>query len=157
LPEGATGVDAQDAGTVKVDYSPGTDAVSLIAALDNIEVQSDDPAIIVINERTGTVVMGGDVTVSPCAVAHGNLTVSIANAPIISQPGALSGGSTVVQPHKNIKVAEGSDHLMPIAASSTIDTVVRSLNALGVTPRDLIAILQAMHAAGALHAQIEVQ
>ncbi len=157
LPAGATGVNALDAGTVQVGYAPGTDTVSLIAALDNIEVQSDDPAVIVINERTGTVVMGGDVVVTPCAVAHGNLTVSIANDPVISQPGAFSGGNTVVRPRKNIKVAEGTEHLIPIPASSTIDTVVRSLNALGVTPRDLIAILQAMHAAGALHAQIEVQ
>jgi flagellar P-ring protein precursor FlgI len=157
LPEGATFVTPVDAGTVEVGFAPETDIVGMIATLNSISVDPDEPAKIVINERTGTVVMGGDVAVTACAVAHGNLTVSIANAPIISQPGALSSGSTVVAPHKDIKVSEGDASLIPIPASPTIDKVVRSLNALGVTPRDLIAILQAMQEAGALHAQIVIQ
>ena len=157
LPDGATGARAVDAGTIQVSFTPGADTVGLIAALENVGVETDQVAKIVINERTGTVVMGGDVAVSACAVAHGSLTVSIANAPIISQPAPFSGGQTVVAPHKNIKVQEGSERLIPIPTSTTIDKVVRSLNALGVTPRDLIAILQAMKEAGALHAEIEVQ
>jgi len=157
LPDGAAGARAVDAGTVQVTLSPGADTVGLIAALENVPVETDQVAKIVINERTGTVVMGGDVAVSACAVAHGNLTVSIANAPVISQPAPLSGGRTVVAPRKTIKVQEGNERLMPVPASTTIDKVVRSLNALGVTPRDLIAILQAMKEAGALHAEIEVQ
>ena len=157
LPEGATAARAVDAGTVQVTISPSADTVGLIAALEDVPVETDQVAKIVINERTGTVVMGGDVEVSACAVAHGNLTVSIANAPLISQPAPLSGGKTVVAPRKEIKVSEGNERLIPVPASTTIDKVVRSLNALGVTPRDLIAILQAMKEAGALHAEIEVQ
>lgn len=156
-PAGVTGARALDGATVQVDYQPGTDPVQLIAALEEIPVAADDTARVVINERTGTVVMGGNIVVSACAVAHGNLTVQIANAPIISQPAPLSGGKTVVAPRKVINVQEGNERLVPVPASTTLDKVVRSLNALGVTPRDLIAILQAMKEAGALHAEIEVQ
>jgi flagellar P-ring protein precursor FlgI len=157
LPDGVTGARAMDGGTVQVDFRAGTDPVELIALLEGLPVESDDTARVVINERTGTVVMGGDIVVSACAVAHGNLTVQVTNDPIISQPDPLSQGKTVVASRKNINVQEGSEKLIPIPMSTTLDKVVRSLNALGVTPRDLIAILQAMKAAGALHAEIEVQ
>ena len=92
---------------MQVSFTPGTDTVGLIAALEDVPVETDQVAKIVINERTGTVVMGGDVAVSACAVAHGNLTVSIANAPIISQPGPLSGGQTVVAPAQGDQGAGG--------------------------------------------------
>ncbi len=157
-PYGVTMAVAADAGTVRVGFHPGSDPVSVIAGLENVPVETDEVAKVVINERTGTVVMGGNVEVSACAVAHGNLTVSIANAPIISQPSPLSRrGQTVVAPRKIITVAEGSERLIPVPASTNLNSVVRSLNALGVTPRDLIAILQAMKEAGALHAEIEIQ
>ena len=157
-PYGVTMAVAADAGTIRVGFTPGSDPVSVIAGLENVPVETDVIAKIVINERTGTVVMGGNVEVSACAVAHGNLTVSIANAPIISQPGPFSRrGQTVIAPRKIITVAEGNERLIPVASSTTLDSVVRSLNALGVTPRDLIAILQAMKEAGALHAEIEIQ
>ena len=156
-PYGVLGASAEDAATIRVAFTPGTDAVSLIAALESVPVETDEVAKVVINERTGTVVMGGNVNVTACAVAHGSLTVSIANAPIISQPAPFSGGATVAAPRKIIGVHEGDERLIPVPGSTTLDKVVRSLNALGVTPRDLIAILQAMKEAGALHAQIEVQ
>ncbi len=157
-PYGVTDAVAADAGTIRVGFAPGSDPVSVIAGLENVPVDTDEVAKIVINERTGTVVMGGNVEVSACAVAHGNLTVSIANAPIISQPNPLSRqGQTVALPHKIINVAEGNERLIPVPNSETLDSVVKSLNALGVTPRDLIAILQAMKEAGALHAEIEIQ
>jgi len=157
-PYGVTDAVAADAGTIRVGFTPGSDPVTVIAGLENVPVDTDEVAKIVINERTGTVVMGGNVEVSACAVAHGNLTVSIANAPIISQPGPLSRqGQTVALPRKIINVAEGSERLIPVPNSETLDSVVKSLNALGVTPRDLIAILQAMKEAGALHAEIEIQ
>lgn len=157
-PYGVTAAVAADAGTIRVGFTPGSDPVSVIAGLENVPVDTDQIAKVVINERTGTVVMDGNVEVSACAVAHGNLTVSIANAPIISQPGPFSrGGQTVVAPRKIINVAEGDERLIPVPNSTTLDSVVRSLNALGVTPRDLIAILQAMKEAGALHAEIEIQ
>ena len=157
-PYGVTAAVAADAGTIRVGFSPGADTVSVIAGLENVPVDTDEVAKVVINERTGTVVMDGNVEVSACAVAHGNLTVSIANAPIISQPAPVSrGGQTVVAPRKIINVAEGDERLIPVPVCTTLDSVVRSLNALGVTPRDLIAILQAMKEAGALHAEIEIQ
>ena len=157
-PYGVTDAVAADAGTIRVGFTPGSDPVSVIAGLENVPVDTDEVAKIVINERTGTVVMDGNVEVSACAVAHGNLTVSIANAPIISQPNPLNGqGRTVVAPRKIINIAEGDERLIPVPSSQTLDSVVRSLNALGVTPRDLIAILQAMKEAGALHAEIEIQ
>ena len=157
-PYGVTMAVAADAGTIRVGFTPGSDPVSVIAGLENVPVDTDAVAKVVINERTGTVVMDSNVEVSACAVAHGNLTVSIANAPIISQPAPLSrGGRTVVAPRKIINVAEGDERLIPVPTSTTLDSVVRSLNALGVTPRDLIAILQAMKEAGALHAEIEIQ
>ncbi len=149
---------ATDAGTIRVGFTPGSDTVSVIAGLENVPVDTDQVAKVVINERTGTVVMDGNVEVSACAVAHGNLTVSIANAPIIVQPAPFSRqGRTVVAPRKIINVAEGDERLIPVPVCTTLDSVVRSLNALGVTPRDLIAILQAMKEAGALHAEIEIQ
>ena len=157
LPAGATGASAEDAATIRVAFAPGTEPVSLIAALESVPVETDEVAKVVINERTGTVVMGGNVEVTACAVAHGNLTVSIANDPIISQPDPLTGGKTVTAPRKAITVDEGGERLIPVPNSTTLDKVVKSLNTLGVTPRDLIAILQAMKEAGALHAQIEVQ
>jgi flagellar P-ring protein precursor FlgI len=157
LPDGATGAHALDAATVQVDYVPGTAPVGLIASLESLPIETDDAARVVINERTGTVVMGGNIVVSACAVAHGSLTVQIGNAPIISQPNPLTSGKTVVAPRKVITVQEGNERLIPVPASTTLDKVVKSLNALGVTPRDLIAILQAMKDAGALHSEIEVE
>ncbi len=158
LPEGATSARAVDGATIEVTFVPGTEPVSLIAALEGVEVETDEVARVVINERTGTVVMGGNVLVSACAVAHGSLTVQITNAPIISQPAPFSPkGQTVAAPRKVISVQEGNERLIPIPASTSLNEVVKALNALGVTPRDLIAILQAMKEAGALHAEVEVQ
>jgi flagellar P-ring protein FlgI len=157
LPPGVLSARALDAATIQVTFSPGSDTVALIAGLESLPIQTDEAAKIVINERTGTVVMSGNATVTACAVAHGDLTVEITNAPIISQPAARSKGKTVVQPGNIVKVHEDQGHLVPISDSMTIDRVIRSLNALGATPRDLITILQAMKEAGALHAEIEVE
>ncbi len=157
LPPGATGAHAEDASTIDIDTTPGTDPVFLIAALENLAVVPDDAAKIIINERTGTVVLGGDVSVSACAIAHGNLTVQIDDDTLVSQPEPLSGGQTVAVPRKKVGVQEGAEHLITVPPSTTIAKVVRALNALGVTPRDLIAILQTMKQAGALHADLEIQ
>ncbi|MEO7717014.1 MAG: flagellar basal body P-ring protein FlgI [Capsulimonas sp.] len=156
LPLGATGARAMDAGTIQVDFALGADTVNMIAELEDTPVDTDEVAKIVVNERTGTVVMGGNATITPCAIAHGNLTISVTNDPIISQPAPLSGGKTVVEPRKIIQTKEGDNRLMKVTGGTTLDKVVKSLNALGVTPRDLISILQAMKEAGALHAEIEV-
>jgi flagellar P-ring protein precursor FlgI len=158
LPTGAIGAHAADASTVEVQTVPGCDPIALIAQIQNLDVNPDVPAKVVIDERTGTVVLGGDVTLSPCAIAHGNLTVQVEDETKVSQPNPDSkGGSTVVVPHANVQVTEDEQHLINVPESPTISKVVKALNALGVTPRDLISILQAMKEAGALHADVEIQ
>jgi flagellar P-ring protein precursor FlgI len=150
---------ALDAATIRVDMSgeDREDVVTLIAALQEITVQPDAPARVVINERTGTVVLGGNVTLSPAAVAHGNLTVRIDAKPQVSQPNPLSGGTTAVTTRRDVKLTEQAERLVALPEAVTVEQLVKALNALGVSPRDLMSILQALRAAGALHAEVEVQ
>jgi len=151
---------ALDGSSIRIQLPPDAEfnLVELIAQIESVEIDVDAPAKIVINERTGTVVMGGDVRIKPVAVAHASLTVQITTTPIISQPPPLSSGATVVAAKTTIEVDEGEgSSLMPVMGGSTIDDVVSSLNAIGATPRDMMAILQAMKAAGGILADIEVQ
>ncbi|MDR3710886.1 MAG: flagellar basal body P-ring protein FlgI [Capsulimonadaceae bacterium] len=157
LPTGVTNARAIDAATVQVAFQPSTDPIGIVANIEDLEVDPDVCAKIVINERTGTVVLGGDVSVSACAIAQGNLTVRIDDDTSVSQPAAVSGGSTVVVPKSKVTVTQTERHLIGINDSPTIARVVRALNALGVTPRDLISILQTMKQAGALHADLEIE
>jgi flagellar P-ring protein precursor FlgI len=150
---------ASDPGTVHVnpagDYAG--DIVRFATIVESLEVHPDVAAKVVINERTGTVVMGQDVRISTVAVAHGNLSIQISEGTQISQPAPFSRqGRTAVAPETDLAVEEGSNQLMLMDAGATIGEVVRALNALGVTPRDLIAILQAIKAAGALQARLEI-
>ncbi|HEY3329108.1 MAG TPA: flagellar basal body P-ring protein FlgI [Capsulimonadaceae bacterium] len=157
LPNGVEYAHAVDAATVQLGLKPTTDMIGILAQLENVEVAPDMAARVVINERTGTVVLGGDVTVTACAIAQGNLTIRVADDTAVSQPNPFGNGTTVAVPKTNVSVSTGDAHLIGIQASPTIDKVVKALNALGVTPRDLISILQAMKQAGALHAEVEVQ
>jgi len=129
--------------------------IEFLAAVGDLTVVADAPARVVINERTGTIVVGGPVTISPVAVAHGNLTVEVQTTAAVYQPPPLSGGETVVAPDTALSAREEDAILAPVSAA-TVDDLVRSLNALNATPRDLIAILQAIKEAGALHAELEV-
>jgi flagellar P-ring protein precursor FlgI len=150
---------AQDAGTVqvKVPMAYLGNIVGLVAMIEKLEVQPDLTAKVVINERTGTVVMGENVRISTIAIAHGNLSITIKESPQVSQPLPFSkGGQTVVTPSTDIAVSEGEKKLMVMPSGTSIGQVVNALNALGVTPRDLIAIFQAIKAAGALQADLEV-
>ena len=113
-------------------------------------------AKVIINARTGSIVMNQAVTLDACAVAHGNLTVTIQSDPIISQPAPLSNGRTVVTERTSIDLKQDGNGFMPIAAGARLADVVRALNTLGATPQDLLAILQAMKSAGALKAEIEI-
>jgi flagellar P-ring protein precursor FlgI len=147
---------ALDGGTVRVsvpDIFLGKQA-QLIATLEAVDVKIDQVAKVVVNERTGTVVMGADVTVRPVAIAHGGLTIQVDHDPVLSQPGALSGGRTVVADKTTVKVDEKQGRL-ELIEGVTVGEVVGALNKMGVSPRDLIVILQAMHAAGGLQAEIE--
>lgn len=150
---------AQDAGTVqvKVPMAYLGNIVGLVAMIEKLEVQPDITAKVVINERTGTVVMGDSVRISTIAIAHGNLSIVIKESPQVSQPLPFSdNGETVVTPDTNINVEEGESQLVLMPARTSIGEVVNALNALGVSPRDLIAIFQAIKAAGALQAELEV-
>ena len=147
-----------DAGSVAVmvpaDYQSALP--DLIARLEPLPVIMDVAARVVINERTGTVVMGGDVRLGAAAVAHGNLSVRIATQYEVSQPAPLSQGKTTVVPQTELDVNEGDSKLVALDAGATLGDVVRALNVLGVTPRDIIAVMQALKAAGALRAEIVI-
>ena len=146
-----------DPATVQITPRGGS-VVELMSRVENLEVTVDQPARIVINEASGTVVMGKDVRISPVAIAQGGLTISVSETPVASQPGPLSEGQTVVLPRTAIEVDDGGGaSLAMVGGGSSLSSLVCGLNALGVSPRDLITILQALKTAGALQAEIEVQ
>lgn len=131
--------------------------IKLLTDIEQLRVEPDQLARIVIDERSGIIVMGKDVRVSTVAVAQGNLTVTISEQPQVSQPEPFSRGQTVVTPRTNVKVdTEGGNKLALVKESVTLAELVDGLNALGIGPRDLISILQAIKSAGALQAEIEV-
>jgi flagellar P-ring protein precursor FlgI len=128
----------------------------LIARLEPLTVDTDAVARVVINERTGTVVVGGAVRLGPAAVAHGSLSVRITTHVEASQPPPFSKGQTTLVPNQQVDVSEGTAQLIALEQGTTLDAVVRALNALGATPRDIIAIMQALKAAGALRAELVI-
>jgi len=130
--------------------------VSLVTLIEGLNIKPDLRAKVVINERTGTVVMGSNVRISTVAIAHGNLSIEIKDSQDTSQPLPFSQGQTVVTTDTDISVREGNNRLMLVEGGASIGDVVRALNALGVSPRDLIAIFQAINAAGALQAELEI-
>lgn len=132
------------------------DMVALVGAIENLEVEVDTPARIVIDESSGIVVMGENVKVSTVAIAQGNLTISIQEDPFVSQPAPFSRGETVVVPSTGVSVEEEPGGLVMVPGGVPLRQLVNGLNALGVTPRDMISILQALKAAGAIQAEIEV-
>jgi flagellar P-ring protein FlgI len=134
---------------------PG-DMVSLIGRIERLSVTPDQVAKIVVDEASGIVVMGDNVRVSTVAIAQGNLTVSVQETPVVSQPGAFSNGVTTTVPRSNVSVEEDQGDLTVVRGGVPLRDLVEGLNALGVNPRDLIQILQALKASGALQADIEV-
>lgn len=128
----------------------------LMARIEALSVQTDVIARVVINERTGTVVVGGNVQLGPAAVAHGNLSVRITTKYQVSQPAPFSGGETLVVPNQQVDIREGTAKLVSLPEGATLEAVTSGLNALGATPRDIIAIMQALKAAGALRAEIVI-
>ena len=150
--------EALDGRVVRVRMPKGSDArVSFLADIENLPLELAAPsAKIVINARTGSVVVNQNVTLNACAVAHGSLSVTINTTPVISQPSALSGGSTVSKEKAEITIRQEPGSLIQLPAGTKLADVVKALNSLGATPQDLLAILQAMKTAGALNAEIEV-
>lgn len=148
---------ASDAGTISVRVpSSGYDMVSFIANLEEMSIEPDQAAKVVLNERTGTVVMGGNVGISEVAVSQGGLTVTITKDVNVVQPNPFGQGNTVVVENTNVEVKEDKVNLIVLPESAKVSDVVTALNSAGATPRDVMAILQAMQAAGALHATIEM-
>lgn len=150
---------AVDAGavTVKIPQDYQKDVVSFLALVEEIDVEIDTPAKVVINERTGTVVMGSDVKISNVAVAHGGISIEIRSTQSVSQPNALSGGQTTSVENSTLQAQEEDGTLTLVGGDISINQLVEALNGLGVKPRDLIQILVAMKAAGALQAELEVR
>jgi flagellar P-ring protein precursor FlgI len=149
---------ARDGRVVRVRMPEGSDArVTFLAEIENLPLElAAASAKIVINARTGSVVVNQNVTLNACAVAHGSLSVTISSTPVISQPGPLSGGSTVAKEKADITIKHDPGSLIQLPAGTMLADVVKALNSLGATPQDLLAILQAMKTAGALNAEIEV-
>ena len=155
---GAGTATALNAGVIQVN-APLTagDRTAFLGQVEALDVSPESPpAKVVIDARSGTVVLGQNVTLGACAVAHGNLSVTINTQYEVSQPNPLGAGQTAVVPNTKVKAKADKANLLMFKPGVTLEAVVRALNAVGAAPNDLIAILQAMKAAGALHAQLEV-
>ena len=142
--------------TVAIPAPFSSKATEFIADLEALTVQTDRPARVVVNERSGTIVMGKEVRVSPVAIMHGNLNVEIQKDFNVSQPNPLAAGNTIVTPQVTVGVKEEKARNVVLKEGATVEELVRALASIGSTPRDIIAILQSLHAAGALEAAIEV-
>ena len=148
---------AENGTVVAVRPPSGRDMASYIAAIENLPINVDAPARVIIDEVNGVIVMGDDVRVSTVAIAQGNLTISVQESPYASQPGPFSQGETVVLPDSQVSIdEERGREIRIVGGSASLSDLVNGLNALGVSPRDMISILQAIRAAGALQADIEV-
>lgn len=148
---------AQNGRVIKVQPSATLSRVAFLAALETINViPAASNGKIILNARTGSVVMNQAVTLENCAVSHGNLSVVINTSPVISQPGALSSGQTVATARSQIEITKEPGKVLQLNSGANLSDVVKALNAIGATPQDLLAILQAMKAAGSLHADLEV-
>ena len=149
---------AESSGLLVVDVPPSysTRTVEFISEIETLSVDADRPAKIVINERTGTIVMGKDVKITPVAIMHGALSVEIRTQLEVSQPAEMSGGQTTVVPQTTVTTREPKANAVVLKKGATVEELVRALQTIGSTPRDVIAILEAMRSAGALDAELEV-
>lgn len=149
---------ALDAASVEIPITAAhrDNPIMLVAQLENVQVEQDIGAKVVVNERTGTIIMGESVTISTIALAHGNLNITIRSETQVSQPGALAEGETTTVEQKDIQVAEEAGNLNVVHGQATLGELVAVLNGLGATPRDLIAIFTALKRAGALNAELVI-
>jgi len=149
---------ALDSRVIRVQSPSSSDQrVSFIGTLQDMQVSpSEQPAKVIMNARTGSVVMNRAVTLDTCAISHGNLSVSVTADPQVSQPNALSGGRTVVTQNPQIGIKADPGKVMLVKGGASLSEVVKALNAIGATPQDLLSILQAMKAAGSLRAELEI-
>lgn len=136
------------------EYVSNSRLISFISEVENVRFVSDVAAKVVINEKTGTIIIGANAGLSSVAVSHGSLSITIKSQPLISQPPAFSGGQTTVEQLQEITVEQGGTDMVTMPDASTVGDVAKALNRLGVTPRDMIAIFQALKQAGALQAEL---
>ncbi|MCX6380527.1 MAG: flagellar basal body P-ring protein FlgI [Armatimonadetes bacterium] len=150
---------ATDPGSVKigVPQEQAKDLIHFLAEVEAVTVTPDVQARIIINERTGTVVVGGNVRLGPGTISHGSISIKIDNTPIVVPPAPFSNAPGIVIPQNSVEVREEKAKFAPIPTTKTVEQMVSTLSRLGLTPRDLIAVLQAMHRAGMITAQLEVQ
>jgi flagellar P-ring protein FlgI len=148
-----------DPGTVQVQPAANFvgNVIDLVTRIGDLSIKVDQPARVVINEASGTVVMNADVKITPVAIAQGGLTITVTERPQVSQPAPLSNGQTTVVPRTDVQVDDGNGASLAMVSGASLQSLVSGLNTLGVSPRDLITILQAVKSAGALQAEIEVQ
>jgi flagellar P-ring protein precursor FlgI len=147
---------AVDSRTVTLRVVPGEDVPELLARVEAVEVSLYPRAKVIVNERTGTVVIGGKVVLQPVSILHGGLTVNVVTELKVSQPGPFSGGTTQVTPETRVEARDKPVSRIELKQGATVDDLVRSLQTIGASARDVISILQAMKSAGALEAEIEV-
>ena len=132
-----------------------TQRVSFLATLENLEVKEAlDSAKIIVNSRTGTIVIGQNVRLLPAAITHGGLTVTISETSNVSQPNALASGETIVTPDSDIEITESNKRMFKLDTGATLDELVRAINLVGAAPSDVLAILEALKVAGALHGEL---
>jgi flagellar P-ring protein precursor FlgI len=142
--------------TIETPPAYATRTTEFVAELENLTIETDRVSKVVVNERSGTIVMGKEVKISPVAIMHGNLTVEIETSFVVSQPPALSSGTTTVVPQVGVGVKEEKTRNVVLKQGATVEELVRALMTIGSTPRDVISILQNLRAAGALEAELEV-
>ncbi|HWX51620.1 MAG TPA: flagellar basal body P-ring protein FlgI [Roseomonas sp.] len=155
---GAGAATAIDLGTVEMRVPPGyRDRLpNLVAQMESLSIRPETPARVAVDERTGTIVVGAQVRIEPVAITHGNLVIRVTESPIVSQPAPFSNGETTVVPRTQVEVDDQRGRrLATLPRASTLKDVVDGLNALGLAPRDLISVLTALKAAGALHAELQ--
>ncbi len=155
----AAGAHALDAATIRIELPPEkkSDPIAFIAELGDHSIVPGDEAIVVVNERTGTVVVGQHVRIATALITHGNLTISVAESENVSQPNSFSNGETAAVQRTDVSANVESRGLQVVAGGTTVSQLASSLNRLGVSPRDLVAIFQALQQAGYLHARLEIQ
>jgi flagellar P-ring protein FlgI len=149
-------VDSRRIEIADVHAAAGTDLPALMARIGGLPVHTKPVARVVVNERTGTLVLGGNVTIGPCAILHGNLSIEVTTELQVSQPGPFSNGKTEVVPQTQVRAQESPLQVVQLKEGATVEELVRGLQTMGASARDVVAILQAIRAAGALNAELDV-
>lgn len=147
---------AMDSRRIALTVGPSEDVPAFLAKVESVEVETYPRAKVVVNERTGTVVIGGDVRLQPVSILHGGLSVNVVTEYQVSQPAPFSQGTTQVMPQTTVQAQEQPANRIELKQGATVDTLVQNLQQIGATARDIISILQAMKEAGALEAELEV-